>query len=109
MVVDCDTFLVTVYTLIDDWYQQFAALAKPVRRGHRPEVSDSEVLTLHLCQQWLGWSDRLFLAYVNRHWRGYFPRLLDQSSYNRRTRDLAGCGVQLVGYLASILGETEEP
>lgn len=109
MVVDCDTFLVTVYTLIDDWYQQRCAPAKPLRRGRRPEVSDSEVLTLLLCQQWLGWSERMFLTYVDRHWRGYFPRLLDQSSYNRRTRDLAGCSVQLIGHLAATLGATEAP
>ena len=109
MVVDCDTFLVTVYTLIDDWYQAIAAPAKPSRRGHPPEVSDSEILTLHLCQQWLGWSERQFLAYVVRHWHGYFPRLLDQSSYNRRTRDLAGCVVRLIRHLATLLGETAAP
>jgi hypothetical protein len=109
MVVDCDTFLVTVYTLIDDWYQVHAAPSKPRRRGHRPEMSDSEILTLWVCQQWLGWSDRQFLAYVTRHWRSYFPRLLVQSSYNRRTRDLAGCLVQVIGHLARLLGETEAP
>lgn len=109
MVVACDTFLTTVYTLIDDWYQADAARAKPRRRGHQPEMSDSEILTLQLCQQWLGWSERLFLAYVERHWSAYFPRRLTQSSYNRRTRDVAGCSVALIGYLARVLGETEVP
>ncbi|MDQ3223387.1 MAG: hypothetical protein M3Q75_07965 [Gemmatimonadota bacterium] len=109
MVVACDTFLTTVYTVVDDWYRAVAAPTKPVRRGHQPEMSDSEVLTLQVCQQWLGWSERLFLAYVARHWRDYFPRLLDQSSYNRRTRDLAGCAVQLIGHLARLLGETDDP
>jgi hypothetical protein len=109
MVVECDTFLVTVYTLIDDWYQAEAAPAKPRRRGRQPEMSDSEVLTLQVCQQWLGWSERQFLAYVARHWSSYFPRLLEQSSYNRRTRDLAGCAIALIGHLATLLGETEAP
>lgn len=108
MVVDCDTFLVTVYTVVDDWYQAVAAPVKPTRRGHRPELSDSEVLTPFLCQQWLGWSERQFLAYVAHHWHSYFPRLLDQSSYNQRTRDLAGCLTRLIGHLAAILGETED-
>ena len=109
MVVECDTFLVTVYTLVDDWYQATAAPHKPRRRGHQPEVSDSEILTLDLCQQWLGWSDRQFLRYVARHWRSYFPRLLSQSAYNRRTRDLAGCAVRFIQDLAQVLGPTEAP
>ena len=100
MPIDLDTFLVALYTIVDDLYQQHAASAKPVRPGPRPTVSDSEVLTLALCAQWWGRSERAFGRYVRAHWRAYFPRLLSQSAYNRRCRDLAGVLVALVPVVA---------
>lgn len=100
MLMDLDTVLVALYTIVDDLYQQHVAGAKPVRPGPRPTVSDSEVLTLALCGQWGGRSERAFLRYVRPYWRGYFPRLLSQSAYNRRCRDLAGVLVALVPVVA---------
>jgi len=89
--LDLDTFLVAVYCVVDDLYQAQLAGAKPVRPGHRPDLSDSEVLTLALLAQWQqGRSERAFLRYAQHHWRTYFPRLLSQSAFNRRARDLGG-------------------
>ncbi len=91
MEIDLDTFLVTVYVIVDDLYKREIAPYKPVRRGHKPEVSDSEVSTLVLLAQWQhSRSEREFLTYVGKYWRGCFPRLLSQSAFNRRVRDLAG-------------------
>ena len=84
-----------LYTIVDDLYQQHFAGAKLVRPGSRPMVADSEVLTLALCAQWWGRSERAFVRYVRAQWRAYFPRLLSQSAYNRRGRDLAGVLVAL--------------
>lgn len=100
MVIDLDTFLVALYTIVDDLYQQHAAPAKPRRPGPRPVMSDSEVLTLALCQQWGGRSERAFLRSVRQHWRAYFPRVLSQSAYNRRCRDMAGVLVAFVPLVA---------
>lgn len=88
---DPATLLVALYCTVDDLYQEHFAAHKPVRPGLRPEVSDSEVLTLILLAQW--WQDRSersFLAYAQAHLRPYFPRLLSQSAFNRRARDLMG-------------------
>jgi hypothetical protein len=91
MELDLDTFLVTVYCIVDDLYKVHGAPYKPVRRGQPEELSDSEVLTLMLLAQWHPRrSESAFLRYVAQHWRAYFPRLLDQSAFNRRARDLAG-------------------
>ncbi|MCE2484439.1 MAG: hypothetical protein J4F42_02910 [Desulfurellaceae bacterium] len=80
MALDLDTFLVARYTIVDDLSQQQVARTKPVRPGPRPTVADSEVLTLALCAQWGGRSERAFLRYVRQHWRAYLPRLLSQSA-----------------------------
>ena len=91
MELDLDTFLTTVYVMVDELYTQTYAPQKPSRRGHRPELADSEVLTLALLAQWhRGRSEAAFLRYAARHWRGYFPRLLSPSAFNRRARDLSG-------------------
>lgn len=59
-------------------------------------MSDSEVLTLMLLAQWYpAHLERPFLRYVRSHWQAYFPRVLDQSAFNRRVRDLLGVLCQL--------------
>jgi hypothetical protein len=89
MEIDLDTFLATVYCIVDDLYRERFAPLKPARPGQKPELADSEVLTLALVAQWQGRrSEAAFVAYARGHWRGYFPRLLTQSAFNRRARDL---------------------
>jgi hypothetical protein len=54
-------------------------------------LSDSEVLTLMLLCQWQSSrSERQFVAWAADHWQAYFPRLLSQSAFNRRARQLYG-------------------
>ena len=89
MAIALDPFLVALSTIVDDLYQQRPGPRKPGRPGPRPVVSDSEVLTLALCAQWWGRSERALLRDARAHWRAYVPRFLSQSAYNRRCRDLA--------------------
>ena len=87
---DLATFLVTVYCTIDELYVARYGPHKPGRPGVAPEASDSEVLTLLVLAQWqAARSERRFVAYAAQHWRAYFPRVLSQSAFNRRGRDLA--------------------
>lgn len=109
MRVDLDTFLVALYTLVDDLWQTEILPHKPVRPGPAPRLSDSEVLTLLLCGHWLGNSERRLLRYANAYWQPYFPRLLSQSAFNRRGRDLAGVLVQLVPLVARELASQLSP
>lgn len=104
MELDIDTFLVALYSIVDDLYKKHFAPLKPNRPGPRPELSDSEVLTLLICAQWLGPSEREFGRYAARHWRCYFPRLLSQGAFNRRARDLCGVLVHMVPLVAEELG-----
>jgi len=88
---DVDTFLTTVYCLVDDLYQQHVGPVRAHLPGRRGELSDSEVLTLTILCQWQSSrSERQFVAWAAEHWRAYFPRLLSQSAFNRRARQLYG-------------------
>jgi hypothetical protein len=104
MTLDLDTFLVALYTIIDDLYQAQVAPQLPRGPGKRPTLSDSEVLTLALCAQWLRRSERAVVRYAREHWRAYFPRVLSQSAYHRRSRRLAGVLVHLGPQVAQALG-----
>ena len=105
MELDLDTFLTAVYCAVDDLYVAEFAAAKPVRPGRRPALSDGEVLALAILAQWQrGRSERAFLRYAAAHWRAYFPRLLSQSAFNRRARDLAGVLCALGPRVAARLG-----
>ena len=88
---DVDTFLTTVYCLIDDLYREHAAPIRAHRAGRPGELSDSEVLTLAVLAQWQSsGSERQFIRWAVNHWRSYFPHLLSQSAFNRRVRNLYG-------------------
>lgn len=96
MLLDQETFLTTVYCIVDDLYQTHYAHAKPRRPGRKPILSDSEVLTLALLAQWQPRrSETAFWTYATTHWRGYFPHLVSRSELNRRLRDLWGVLCQL--------------
>jgi hypothetical protein len=86
--VDLDSFLVSLYVLVDDWWQADHGRA-PRRLGRPALLSDSEVLTLAILSQWPRFrSERDFWRFADAHLRCYFPNLLSQGQLNRRVRAL---------------------
>ncbi len=89
MGIDLETFLTALYTVVDDVYRERLAAALRHRPGPAPTLSDSEVLTLAICAEWGPWdSERGFWRFAQRRLRHLFPRLVDQSEFNRRRRSL---------------------
>lgn len=83
-----DLFLVTL-VLVDDWYQQTGRYLLHRTVGDKPVFSDSEMLTLMLAIDFFEFSsERRYHAFIAANYRALFPRLLDQSQYNRRSRSL---------------------
>ncbi len=86
--MDLETFLASLYALVDDWRraEHPSAARKP---GRPPRLSDGEVLTLAVLSQWPRFrSERDFWRFADAHLRGHFPNLLSQSQFNRRVRTL---------------------
>src|SRR5687767_6597356 len=101
MELDLDTFLTIVYCTVDALYQAHFAPLKPTRPGRTPDLHDSEVLTLLVVAQWHpSRSERYVGRYAAQHWRSSVPRLLSQSQFNRRARDLHGIFARLAPLLA---------
>lgn len=87
--IDIPDLLTTIYVLVDDWYQaQGQALLKG-KPGAKPEFSDSEMITLMLAQDLIPYpGETQFVAFMRANYRTLFPRLIDQSQFNRRARSL---------------------
>ncbi|MCI0881051.1 MAG: hypothetical protein J4O05_02985, partial [Chloroflexi bacterium] len=52
--MDPDTFLTAVYVIVDDLCQAKSGEVRPKRRGRKPVLSESEVITLALLSRWHG-------------------------------------------------------
>ncbi len=97
MTADLEALVVAAYVFADEF-------PAPVRCGRPALVSDAELVALAVCQAAMGiCSDRQFLGLVGYRLPGWFPRLPDQSQYNRRLRALveliAVVQQRLAGYL----------
>src|SRR5437870_4859978 len=79
-----ETFLTVLYCVIDALYQIHAPTFLSGKVGCKPEFADSEVLTLMVAQHWCGFQkEATWLRFVQDNYLYLFPRLLDQSQFNR--------------------------
>jgi|SRR5215217_38892 len=86
--MDLDSFLVSLYVLVDDWWKLDRS-SKPPKIGRPALLTDSEVITLAILAQWPRFrSERDFWRFASSHLRSYFPTLCFQSQFNRRVRSL---------------------
>src|SRR5919109_1152168 len=102
--VDTDTFLTTLYVLVDD----FGTLSLPPEHHPGPQapLSRSEVVTLAIFGPWQGCgSERGFYRSARRHLRAAFPQLPPREHLNRQVRQhletLGAVGRHLVHLLAA--------
>jgi hypothetical protein len=84
-VVAVDTFLTTLYVMIDDFCN--ASLAAEAYPGPHAALSRREVLTLAIVGQWQGFgSERGFYRHAQHHLRPAFPGLPTRAPLNRQRR-----------------------
>jgi len=83
-----ELFIVT-FTLIDDWCQQKGKYLLKRIAGVNPKFSDSELLTLMVAIDFFEFtSERRYLSFIRANYMYLFPDLVDQSQFNRRSRQL---------------------
>jgi hypothetical protein len=81
--------LTTIYVLVDDWYQAYGAALLKGKPGAKPDLSDSEMMTLMLAQDLIPYpGETQFIGFMRANYPSLFPRLVDQSQFNRRARGL---------------------
>src|SRR6266540_970346 len=81
--------LTTIYVLVDDWYQVEGVKLLKGKAGKKPEFKDSELMTLMLAQDYIPYpSETQYVEFIRANYLALFPRLVDQSQFNRRARSL---------------------
>jgi hypothetical protein len=82
---ELNTLLTALYVFVDDH-----VVPPRTGRGRRPELSDSELVTLAVAQVLLGFdSERRWIRHVHSSpvWRAMFPYLPGQSGYHKRLKN----------------------
>jgi hypothetical protein len=88
MINGFDDFCLWVFVIVDDVMREIAPMMK--RPGPPPACSDSELVTMELVGECLGWDVETELL---SHWKAHrdlIPHIPSQSRFNRRRRQLAG-------------------
>lgn len=81
--------LTIIYVLVDDWYQTRGVKLLKGKAGKKPIFTDSEVITLVLAQDYIPYpSETQYIEFMRANYLALFPKLLDQSQFNRRARSL---------------------
>src|SRR5260370_28496530 len=87
--IDMVSLLTTILVLVDDWYISTGQAFLQGKPGSKAEFKDSEVLTLMLAQDFIPYpGETQYLGYIRANYLREFPKLVDQSQYNRRARGL---------------------
>ena len=81
--------LTITFVLVDDWYQVEGHKYLQGKAGRKPEFRDSEVMTLMLAQDFIPYpSETQYIGFIRANCLALFPKLVDQSQFNRRARGL---------------------
>ncbi len=107
--IDFPTLLTIIYVLVDDWYKLHAPRLLKGKVGAKPVFSDSEAITLMLAMDFLCFeSETQFLSFMRANYLALFPKLCDQSQFNRRARSLRLIVEQLRRTWLAELGATQD-
>jgi hypothetical protein len=81
--------LTIIFVLVDDWYQVHGIKLLAGKVGKKPVFRDSEVITLVLAQDFIPYpAETQYLEFIRANYLPLFPKLVDQSQFNRRARAL---------------------
>jgi len=103
--IDVDTFLTTLYVMVDDFCQSCLTQEKDTP-GPTASLQCSEVITLAVFGQWVQFqSERAFYRYAEQHLRTAFPQLPARTQFNRLMREhrdaITAFGLHLVELMDS--------
>ncbi len=105
--LDIETLFLIIFVIVDDWYQSQGVKHLKSKPGKKPDLSDSEVITLLLTRDFLPFpSERQYIAFIRANYMGLFPDLVDRSQFNRRARHLRWLVEEFRRYWLDQLGAT---
>jgi hypothetical protein len=97
--MDLNTFIVTVFCIVDDWLKGQPKLRQ---RGPQPTLHDSEVLTIEVVGAFLGIdTDKGLFMHFRRHYGSWFPALrrVHRTTFVRQAANLWAVKAELWQHL----------
>lgn len=105
-----ENFIITVYCLIDDILLEELQGEKLRKRGFKPNLSDSEVITIEIVAEFLGIdTDKGAWKYFYNHWLEWFPKLGSRSNFAKHAANLWQLKQRIHKKLAKKLGAFSDP
>lgn len=100
-----DDLIITVFCLIDDQLKKLLDGRKLRQRGFQPNLADSEVITMEIVGEFLGYDqDKQIWQYFKEHWSHFFPAMPDRTNFARQSANLHAIKQMLQKMLAEALG-----
>lgn len=81
--------IIHVFCLVDDFIKDEFGDVSFRQRGFQPGLADSEVMTMRLVGEYLGYGDeKPMWEYFKRHWITWFPKLGCRTTFTRQSVNL---------------------
>lgn len=94
-------YIVNVFVMVDDFCKIYYPARKLRARGPLPKLADSEVITMEVVGEYLGFdTDEGIYNYFARHWKFLFPNLPDRSNFVRQCANLWNVKQQFFEHLS---------
>ena len=82
-------YIINVFVMVYDFCTMRYPTRKLRQRGPKPKLSDSEVITLEIVGEYLGFdTDEGIYKYFSRHWHFLFPNMPYRSNFVRQCANL---------------------
>ena len=82
-------FIINVFCIIDDELKKMLSGKKLRERGFLPKLTDSEVITMEIVEEFLGKDcDKTIWEYFKHHWNHFFPKIPNRSTFARQAANL---------------------
>jgi hypothetical protein len=108
--MDRDTFIITVYCLVDDEWKKLSAVHRVRHAGFAPELSDAEVITMDICgESFKLQTDKDLCDSFAQHSRHFFPTLSERSLFGRPAANLWQFNAALPQRLTVLSGQAYAP
>ncbi len=108
--MDRDSFIITVYCLVAEYYRSVKEKYPLRRGGFAPALTDEEVITMELCGAYFKLhQDQDLFDYFRSHYRHFFPALRDRSAFARQAANLWQVKVAIWRRIVERSGQGESP
>jgi hypothetical protein len=104
-----DEFIINVFCLVDDLLNELLNGQRLRQRGFQPNLTDSEVITIEIVGEFLGYDqDKKIWEYFKNHWSHFFPKIPDRVNFVRQAANLHIVKQKLQEKLAETLGAYQD-